>query len=129
MVNEHAPSVCEDCGRLRGYRWQRHRCWAHQSVDADDWECTELTFKRLQLRLSELENKLELIRGLVEKNGCDCDCEHHSEEHSEDCQLCLACRIGNAFLGLAKQLQQLEKVLSDSLWNADDCQTRWQRIS
>lgn len=30
---------------------------------------------------------------LIEKNGCDCECMHHWEDHNEDCERCLACMI------------------------------------
>lgn len=41
-----------------------------------------------------LKDKLDAIGSLLMINGCDCDCGHHSEEHDDDCTLCLACRIG-----------------------------------
>jgi hypothetical protein len=43
----------------------------------------------------DAEDKLDLVRGLLEHNGCDCDCDHHWEEHGDDCEPCLACRIGD----------------------------------
>ncbi len=36
------------------------------------------------------------IENLLSENGCDCDCEHHWEEHDEDCERCLSCRISEA---------------------------------
>jgi hypothetical protein len=33
---------------------------------------------------------------LIEGHGCDCECEHHWEEHDKDCERCLACRISMA---------------------------------
>lgn len=36
-----------------------------------------------------------LVRAL-ERNGCDCECEHHYSEHDADCQRCLACRLAAA---------------------------------
>lgn len=38
--------------------------------------------------------KLDRIRALLVRNGCDCDCEHHWEDHDADCERCLACQIG-----------------------------------
>lgn len=29
-------------------------------------------------------------------NGCDCDCGHSSDEHDDDCDRCLACRVEGA---------------------------------
>jgi protein-tyrosine-phosphatase len=41
-------------------------------------------------------DKLDAIGSLLERNGCDCDCEHHWEEHGDECDLCLACQISAA---------------------------------
>lgn len=40
------------------------------------------------------EDRLDAVRQLLSANGCDCDCEHGSEDHEDDCERCLACRIG-----------------------------------
>ena len=37
---------------------------------------------------------LDKVRALLSENGCDCTCEHHYEEHDDECELCLACRVG-----------------------------------
>lgn len=39
------------------------------------------------------EEKLAAICALLEQNGCDCDCEHHMEEHDDDCEWCFACQV------------------------------------
>ena len=44
--------------------------------------------------LQTAQDKLRAIGRLIEQNGCDCGCDHHYEDHDEDCELCLACRIG-----------------------------------
>jgi len=36
---------------------------------------------------------------VLSDNGCDCDCEHHPEEHDDDCVRCLACRVEAALAG------------------------------
>ena len=36
------------------------------------------------------------IEELLTENGCDCECEHCWEDHDEDCERCLACRISMA---------------------------------
>jgi len=41
----------------------------------------------------DAEDKLDLVRGLLERNGCDCECDHDAESHDDDCERCLACRI------------------------------------
>ena len=39
------------------------------------------------------QDKLDKIGELLSDNGCDCECNHNWEDHSEDCKRCLACRI------------------------------------
>lgn len=41
--------------------------------------------------------QVRAVRKLLEENGCDCLCDHHTDERGADCEkLCLACRIGEA---------------------------------
>lgn len=54
----------------------------------------------LAVNLERIENAREVIK----KNGCDCECDHHWEDHDEDCERCLACRIEHALVG--KPLQE-----------------------
>lgn len=51
---------------------------------------------RVHAAWKDADGKLAKVRALLEQNGCDCDCDHNYEEHGEDCDLCLACRIGEA---------------------------------
>ena len=44
----------------------------------------------------EADERLRVVRGLLEENGCDCPCDHHPDERGPDCEVCLACRIGEA---------------------------------
>ena len=46
--------------------------------------------------LLEADERLRAVRRLLEWNGCECECEHHWEDHDDDCDRCLACRIGEA---------------------------------
>lgn len=41
-------------------------------------------------------DRLRAVRKLLEENGCDCPCDHHPDERGDDCEVCLACRIGEA---------------------------------
>lgn len=40
-------------------------------------------------------DRLRAVRELLAEYGCLCECEHLPEEH-DDCERCLACRIGEA---------------------------------
>lgn len=44
----------------------------------------------------ESDERLRAVRKLLEENGCDCQCDHHPDERGDDCEVCLACRIGEA---------------------------------
>lgn len=47
----------------------------------------------------KLRARLAAIGDLLGESGCDCDCEHHPEEHDDDCERCLACRVDAAHTG------------------------------
>lgn len=49
-----------------------------------------------QERAINADARIAKVRELLEVNGCDCECDHHVEEHAPDCARCLACRIGEA---------------------------------
>lgn len=42
----------------------------------------------------DADERLRAVRKLLEENGCECPCDHHPDERGDDCDLCLACRIG-----------------------------------
>lgn len=44
-----------------------------------------------------IRDPLARIGELLAQNGCDCDCDHHPDEHDEDCVRCLACLVGAEF--------------------------------
>lgn len=44
-------------------------------------------------RLRKVSARLIDVQCLLEKNGCDCECDCHPVEHGDECELCLACRI------------------------------------
>jgi hypothetical protein len=46
-----------------------------------------------------LQEKIDRICELLAANGCDCDCGHQLEDHDDDCDPCLACRIDDVVSG------------------------------
>lgn len=44
----------------------------------------------------EADERLRTVRRLLEENGCECPCDHHPADRGPDCEVCLACRIGEA---------------------------------
>ena len=44
----------------------------------------------------DADERLRAVRKLLEENGCECPCDHHPDERGADCDVCLACRIGEA---------------------------------
>lgn len=57
----------------------------------------------------EADDTIRRIGLLLAGNGCDCECDHHAEEHEDDCSRCLACLVeltiktGVGFLGLGNK--------------------------
>ncbi len=44
----------------------------------------------------EADERLRAVRKLLEDNGCECPCDHHQDERGPDCEVCLACLVGEA---------------------------------
>lgn len=51
------------------------------------------------------------IAELIGENGCDCDCGHHSEEHDDDCDRCLACRVDEILFGAGVNVTSVREYL------------------
>lgn len=47
-------------------------------------------------RAGKAEREVRAVGKLLEENGCECPCDHHPDERGTDCEVCLACRIGEA---------------------------------
>lgn len=82
---------------------EEHLPTYHHGPDDDEANARE-TIEYAGLHIKTLERKVELlqkalteIRSIITANGCDCECDHCEEEHDEDCERCLACRIGKVF--------------------------------
>lgn len=52
--------------------------------------------QRAERRLDVAVAARDALRQELIQSGCECTCEHHPEDHGEDCQLCLACRVESA---------------------------------
>lgn len=57
---------------------------------------------------SDIYNEVARLRAAIERvgdvlsaEGCGCECEHHWEEHADDCERCLGCRVEMALDGAA----------------------------
>jgi hypothetical protein len=70
------------------------------------WHCSTCAEaevkKKLEVDLDKALTALRAIAQIVVDNGCECDCEHHPEDHvaegeeeedEEPCERCWACRI------------------------------------
>ena len=49
-----------------------------------------------QRQSMDADERIRAVLALLEENGCNCECDHHPEEHDADCERCLACRIEDA---------------------------------
>ncbi len=50
-------------------------------------------------RADRADDKLRRIGGVLKTAGCDCDCEHHRDECSDECQRCTGCLIDTILRG------------------------------
>jgi septal ring factor EnvC (AmiA/AmiB activator) len=50
----------------------------------------------LAARVPLLEAMVRKVGELLAENGCDCECDHHPDEHDAECERCLGCRISAA---------------------------------
>jgi hypothetical protein len=71
---------------------------AADTIDAKDRmaKAWEGLYKERNELWRAAEDKLDKVRTLLERNGCNCECDHHPSESDEDCDPCLACEIGAA---------------------------------
>ena len=60
---------------------------------AKAWECLYNERNRLW---RNAEDRLDRVRALLEQNGCDCECDHGTDDHAMSCGRCFACRIQGA---------------------------------
>lgn len=49
---------------------------------------------KLASYVRRLEDRLSVVRSLLEQAGCTCRCRHQPGEHNDECVLCLACLVG-----------------------------------
>ena len=64
---------------------------------------------RLANRLAGQTARIAAVNHLLSQNGCDCECDHACEDdHEEDCERCLACRIDDALNGKGEPWRMME---------------------
>ena len=54
--------------------------------------------------LARMEKEIGNVLG---DNGCDCECGHGWEDHEEDCERCLACRVSEPLMGVGRIIMRL----------------------
>lgn len=52
--------------------------------------------KQLRADRDRLRAALDRVGGVLASNGCDCECDHHHDEHESSCERCLGCRVQEA---------------------------------
>ena len=93
------PTVCQRCVDAEAVKialeWKAEADRLRLRADTDtklavEWE--KLFNERNRLWREEAD-RVGAVKLLLEKNGCDCACDHDAESHDSDCDRCLACRI------------------------------------
>ncbi|MBK8260179.1 MAG: hypothetical protein IPK80_02445 [Nannocystis sp.] len=72
-----------------------HATWAAVVRERD--AATERAEKAERER-DEARARIEAAGNVVSDNGCDCACDHSTlhEDHDEDCEVCVVCRVADA---------------------------------
>jgi hypothetical protein len=78
-------------GCLRQAREERDEWLAKAKLSAQVASAWESLYRERQFAVDRVDAVLEILAA----TGCDCEC-HDGEEHDEDCERCLACRIEQA---------------------------------
>lgn len=75
---------------------------AEGPMNVDDVAKAAAIFIRGQsARATRSMSKFAAVAKLLVANGCDCECAHHYEDHDDDCERCLACKVSAAIGELA----------------------------
>lgn len=101
LMNHVAWALTRNPGCIGG-AWESAPKLARAVIDqAKEIEALRLDQAKHLDDLAWERARTSAIGGLLGENGCDCDCEHHPDEHDDECELCLACRI-DAVLGVTR---------------------------
>jgi hypothetical protein len=72
-------------------------------IERDEWGAKAKERAQLAMRRAQDAKQVERVIAKIVKrlalNGCDCDCEHRPDEHTDECERCLACYVGAALAG------------------------------
>jgi hypothetical protein len=83
------PPCCGPC--IDAIRRQSDEYRGLAKVSAQVAAAWESLYRERQYAVDRLDSILEILAA----NGCDCECDD-GENHDEDCERCLACRIEQA---------------------------------
>lgn len=87
---------CPDCGHVQCDEGCVCNCDAAHAEHEAAILRVMLTTRHAEPIRCDAADRLDLVCRLLQQNGCDCDCDHDVEGHSDDCDRCLACRIDTA---------------------------------
>lgn len=93
------PTVCRRCVDAEAVKialeWKAEadRLRLCADTDAKAKAAWEMLYNERNRLWREEADRVGAVKLLLEANGCDCDCEHHHDEHGADCDRCLACRV------------------------------------
>lgn len=60
----------------------------------DDAEDARRDLLLVEMERNQQKEKIIKIGELLAAHGCECECDHHPEEHAADCERCIGCRVG-----------------------------------
>lgn len=94
--------------------------WISDSSDApvcrECWEGMMQQACGFAFDLGMRDTLLGRVGEVLADNGCNCDCEHHPEEHEADCEACVACQIGYEMTGVMRHPMHPRVEIDDEVY-------------
>jgi hypothetical protein len=56
-------------------------------------DALKVEVERLKAALEREMERQFRVGVVLAESGCDCDCGHHYDDHDDDCERCLGCRV------------------------------------
>lgn len=66
---------------------------ARYSIPADPKRDDDIRLGVFIEQAREWKQKLDAVRGILERTGCSCNCECDSDGHGPECDLCFGCEV------------------------------------
>lgn len=98
----------EGCAAYANELIEKHRAATRWKAAAETqnalWAAAATDLTEARAEIEQAQTRLATLRHgigqLLAQNGCDCECDHTSEEHEPTCARCFACRVAAVLDGV-----------------------------